>query len=293
VTFASAAALTLGRFTVPVYEIYKVGAPPQWADGLDLLSAFGFEVAVIPHYDNAEGGTHDTRYCYLGERRLRLLESDLTDGAFVLGVDEHTAAIIDLDDQTLTVEGNGAVHARRGGSTATFPSGSVVGLGEVQDVGAHPDRPSRRTAPGAPVAVEPPDSSPAAAVGLLASAQELHDEFGAAVDAGDVDAAVASVLATEQALVDWAADPLQSDEPDRARALLREMVVRLGDVARVGAGDPREVIGPFVDAVLAARDAARAARDWDTADALRDRLLAAGVEIHDSPDGTAWELKSG
>src|SRR6266571_3494942 len=30
---------------------------------------------VIPHYDNAEGGTHDTRFCYLGERRLAALEA--------------------------------------------------------------------------------------------------------------------------------------------------------------------------------------------------------------------------
>ena len=30
VTFASAAALTLGRYTVPVYEIYKVGSEPSW-----------------------------------------------------------------------------------------------------------------------------------------------------------------------------------------------------------------------------------------------------------------------
>ena len=64
--FASAAALTLGRFTIPVYEIYKAGQPAQWLDGLDLMRAAGFEgsCVVIPHYDNAEGGTHDTRFCY-------------------------------------------------------------------------------------------------------------------------------------------------------------------------------------------------------------------------------------
>ena len=33
VVFASAAALTLGRYTVPVYEVYKVGADPEWAEG--------------------------------------------------------------------------------------------------------------------------------------------------------------------------------------------------------------------------------------------------------------------
>ncbi|MGA1658667.1 MAG: hypothetical protein ACO38O_06385 [Ilumatobacteraceae bacterium] len=74
VTFASAAALTLGRRTVPVYEIYKAGSDPYWLEGLDVLGEFGISATVIPHYDNAEGGHHDTRFCYLGERRLQMLE---------------------------------------------------------------------------------------------------------------------------------------------------------------------------------------------------------------------------
>ena len=113
VTFASAAALTLGVVTVPVYEVYKVGMRPAWADGLDLLAEIGLPVAVIPHYDNNEGGNHDTRFCYLGERRLSMLEPELPDGAWVLGVDEHTALVMDLDAGTATVEGNGTVTVRR------------------------------------------------------------------------------------------------------------------------------------------------------------------------------------
>ncbi len=78
--FSSAAALTLGVATVPVYEIYKVGMDPWWEPGLDLLSEIGINAAVIPHYDNQEGGNHDTRFCYLGERRLAMLEPELPDG---------------------------------------------------------------------------------------------------------------------------------------------------------------------------------------------------------------------
>jgi len=60
---------------------------PRWLEGLDLLgAATGLRAAVVPHYDNAEGGTHDTRFCYMGERRLRKLEATLPEGAFVLGV---------------------------------------------------------------------------------------------------------------------------------------------------------------------------------------------------------------
>lgn len=44
---ASAAAATAGVVAVPVYESYKVEAPPFWADGLDLLSELGLCVAVI------------------------------------------------------------------------------------------------------------------------------------------------------------------------------------------------------------------------------------------------------
>ena len=93
--FASAAALTLGIATVPVYEIYKCGEDPHWLEGLDVTSAAGIRAAIIPHYDNNEGGTHDTRFCYLGERRLSIMERDLPEGAFVLGVDEHTACTFD------------------------------------------------------------------------------------------------------------------------------------------------------------------------------------------------------
>ncbi|MEV4188912.1 hypothetical protein AB0J28_46505, partial [Streptosporangium canum] len=63
---ASAAACTAGIAAVPVYEIYKVGAEPHWREGLDLLGALGVQVAVIPHYDNAEGGPDGPRWTVRG-----------------------------------------------------------------------------------------------------------------------------------------------------------------------------------------------------------------------------------
>ena len=72
---ASAAALTMGRHTLPVYEIYKVGQEVHWFEGLDLLSSFGFNLVVVPHWNNAEGGTHDTRFCFMGEPRFQKLEA--------------------------------------------------------------------------------------------------------------------------------------------------------------------------------------------------------------------------
>src|SRR5438876_978316 len=128
--FASAAAVTLGRFSVPVYEIYKVGQPVHWLDGLDLMRTAGFEgsCVVIPHYDNAEGGTHDTRYCYLGERRLAAFEAMLPHDAWVLGIDEHTVLTVDLDSKTAVVSGRGGLTVRRRGASRVFPAGERVTL---------------------------------------------------------------------------------------------------------------------------------------------------------------------
>lgn len=105
VCFASAAVLTLGAFTAPVYEIYKAGAKPYWLEGLDLMKLLGLHCVVVPHFDNREGSNYDTSCCYLGRRRLSLMERELPEGVATLGIDEHTALIIDFEERTLTVEG--------------------------------------------------------------------------------------------------------------------------------------------------------------------------------------------
>ena len=112
---ASAAALTIGRFTIPVYEIYKVGHDIHWIDGLDILSRFGLNLVVVPHWNNAEGGTHDTRFCFMGEPRFQKLEMLLPEDAMILGIDEHTACIIDFQTQRIDIQGIGNLTIRKKG----------------------------------------------------------------------------------------------------------------------------------------------------------------------------------
>jgi hypothetical protein len=285
--FASAAALTLGRYTVPVYEVYKVGADPVWADGLDLLSAIGPDVAVIPHYDNAEGGTHDTRYCYLGECRLTVLEAQMPDTGWVLGVDEHTGCLFDFGAGTASVVGNGVVTVRRAGKS------EVVGSGETIPIGALVELASGKRAAGMPPPPPPAPAAGAAPTALHGEIRRLEAEFDNAISALDVDAAVRAILELDDTLVAWSGDTTQSDAGDRGRAALRRMVARLGELARTGARDPRDVVGSFVTALLEARAVARAEGRYDESDQLRHRLLDLGVEVRDTPEGTEWELKAG
>ena len=127
-TAASAAALTVGRHTLPVYEIYKVGQPLHWVDGLDILSFFGLDVVVIPHWNNAEGGTHDTRFCYMGGGRFEKLETMLPEDTIFVGLDEHTACIMDLETRTAEIRGLGNIVIRQGRRELSFGKGETIPL---------------------------------------------------------------------------------------------------------------------------------------------------------------------
>ena len=292
VTFASAAALTLGRYTVPVYEIYKVGEEPYWLDGLDVLGEIGLNVAVIPHYDNAEGGHHDTRFCYLGERRLRLLEERLPEDAHVIGVDEHTGVVLDIDANTATVIGNGTVTVRVRGESVVHRSGAVISIDQLRD-------PKRATGASSPTVVsattapagdgESTDqTAPASLAGDTGRCLRAFDEALAAGRAGD---AARAALDLETAIRNWSADTLQSTDMDNAHSALRSMIVRLGDAAVGGLADPRDVIGPYIGVLLELRAAVRADKRYDLSDLIRDRLAAVDVEVRDTPQGVEWVLR--
>ncbi|MDQ2709468.1 MAG: hypothetical protein M3Z25_18405 [Actinomycetota bacterium] len=288
-TFASAAAVTVGAVTVPVYEVYKCGADPFWAPGTNLLRELaGLHAAVIPHYDNAEGGTHSTHYCYLGERRLRVLEAQLPDGAHVIGVDEHTALVLDLATGTAQVLGRGGVTVRRDGGSRVLPAGTCVPITEL----------SKARAGGSPATLTEMNPTPAPgqlaasppALSLREVADHAQRRFTSALADRNADTAATTALGLEQALADWSADSLQSDDADHARRVLRGMVLALAEAARDGLVDPRERLEPLVSALIEHRNAARAHHDFTAADALRDQLAAAGVEVRDGPDGSVWSL---
>ncbi len=52
-----------------------------------------------------------------------------------------------------------------------------------------------------------------------------------------------------------------------------------------------EVDEALIASKIADRKAARANKDFATSDAIRDELLALGIELIDTPDGTKWKLK--
>jgi hypothetical protein len=294
---ASAAAAAIGIVAVPVYEIYKVGADPHWLDGLDLFGVLGLKVAVIPHYDNAEGGTHDTRYCYLGERRLALLERELPADAAVLGVDEHTALILDLATGAAEVTGKGGATVRKNGESTVLPSGSQITLEELRDLvrrGAEGSRRGSRAdlgTDGEPGQGQfrPAGAAEAPGKALSDLTSDAAGRFEAAAGGRDGASMVAAILDLEAAIEAWSTDTDENDSADRARAVLRGLVVRLGQAAEQGLADPSDRLRPAVEPLVALRETLRKEHAYAAADVIRDALAAAGLQLRDTPAGTCWQ----
>jgi hypothetical protein len=274
---ASAAALTLGRFTVPVYEVYKVGEEPRWLPGLDLLSPFGLPVAIVPHYDNAEGRAHDTRFCFLGERRLARLEAELPDDAFIIGVDEHTGLVLDLDADRATIHGRRGVTIRRRGHSVEFAAPMDIPIDDL-----------RRAARGTTAALRrhPRPSRTAVARPTSAELDAIERAFDEALARGDAPAAVRAVVAAFDAQAALATDTQQGPA---VAARVRRLLVRLAEAADT-MGRRAGLVEPLTDTLVELRRVARQDRDWAAADAIRNSLDALGVELHDSDAGTTWSL---
>ena len=82
-----------------------------------------------------------------------------------------------------------------------------------------------------------------------------------------------------------------ADRRDLLRAFDPVLGLELGKAAEA----PAETWGsdPRIDGLVAERTAARAAKDWATADRIRDELAAEGIEIVDAPEGPRWRRSEG
>jgi cysteinyl-tRNA synthetase len=80
---------------------------------------------------------------------------------------------------------------------------------------------------------------------------------------------------------------------------LKQDLMALAGVLGVLQSDPQawfqggadEDLSARIDGLVAARDAARAAKDWPEADRIRAELTALNVEVMDGPAGATWRIK--
>ncbi len=278
-TFASAAALTLGRWTIPVYEVYKVGEPVRWVDGLDILGHSGFEVAIVPHWNNNSGGDHDTRYCFMGAPRWEVLESQLPASTTVLGIDEHTACILRLNDNLAEVRGVGRVTVRRTGAEQVFPSGASFSLDLIRSdrAGMSP------TGPGGSPPVEP-------TIPTWDMIRAQHERLMAADPPRRED--VADYVYSLLVLLSAARQQQDGPTMQQAEEALREAFIRTLAMFESTPIDVGATIGPYVELLLEVRSFLREEKLWALADRIRDRLEELGIVVQDTPEGVTWKRRA-
>ena len=112
-------------------------------------------------------------------------------------------------------------------------------------------------------------------------------------------AALEDDLNTPKAMAEFfaLAKKLNKASDDGEREALAAEMFATGDLLGLMQSDPEAWFAGHVEGELSAEDiegmiekrnAARAAKDFATADAIRDEFAAAGIQIEDGPDGTTW-----
>ncbi len=149
---------------------------------------------------------------------------------------------------------------------------------------------------------------------FLQRAREVADAEGASTDAEDA-AWAEFAAAMDDDLGTPAAVGVIHNAVRRGNKLLTEadstgvaatlnVVVRMLDVLGLDPADPAwgtlghpddaklgEAVDALVGVLLEERASARAEKDWARADAIRDRIAAAGIEVEDTPDGPKWTVR--
>jgi hypothetical protein len=128
-SFASAAAIAIGKHVLPVYEIYKAGDELHWHTGANFFAKWGMQISIIPHFNNEEGGVDiDTAFCYMGKVRFEKLIALLPTHIVILGIDEQTACIFTFEKSEITVSGIGSATVIKEGKQQVYRSGDTFGF---------------------------------------------------------------------------------------------------------------------------------------------------------------------
>ena len=282
---ASAAALTMGRFTLPVYEIYKVGQDIHWVDGLDVLTQFGLNLVVVPHWNNAEGGTHDTRFCFMGEPRFQQLERLLPDDATIIGIDEHTACIIDLNAQRIDIQGIGNVTIRKKGREVKFDKKDQIPFEAlVKEIN------QRDWAPKDLDDAKQSGDLNLSKKSLLNKVNVIEASFRKGLANHDQKETTNALLELDSAI--WKAQKDLEDEENisQAREILRDSIVLLGAELGTSPRHLREYLSPLVEQMLQLRARFRKEQKWSEADRIREILQQSNIQVEDTKDGIRWQI---
>nr|WP_294458465.1 cysteine--tRNA ligase [uncultured Rothia sp.] len=146
----------------------------------------------------------------------------------------------------------------------------------------------------AATAIERVEAFLAATQDVLKPGHEVPEAFAEAMD-DDVNIPRALAVLHEQTRAGNAALAAGEDASEAANAVMAMAeVLGLAQLMSFNAegtsGAEHEALDALIQAVLAERADARAQKDWAKADAMRDLLASAGVQVKDGANGSSWSV---
>lgn len=146
----------------------------------------------------------------------------------------------------------------------------------------------------AATAIERVEAFLAATQDVLKPGREVPQAFAEAMD-DDVNIPRALAVLHEQTRAGNAALAAGEDASEAANAVMAMAeVLGLAQLMSFNAegtsGAEHEALDALIQAVLAERAEARAQKDWAKADAMRDLLASAGVQVKDGANGSSWSV---
>lgn len=146
----------------------------------------------------------------------------------------------------------------------------------------------------AATAIERVEAFLAATQDVLKPGREVPEAFAEAMD-DDVNIPRALAVLHEQTRAGNAALAVGEDASEAANAVMAMAeVLGLAQLMSFNAegtsGAEHEALDALIQAVLAERAGARARKDWAKADAMRDLLASAGVQVKDGANGSSWSV---
>ena len=254
---------------------------------MDIMKNFGFNLVVVPHWNNAEGGTHDTRCCFMGKPRFKQLASLLPEDVDVLGLDEHTACILDFENQEAVVKGIGQVTLQHAELQIVFKPGDRFSL-EVL-------RGADRGGNWQQTSLAQDDSVTESAVEGDAFWDQIHRleaVFYQGLETHEAQKTTHALLELDRMI--WKAQQdLENEESIiQARDTLRELIAVLGTRLAAAPRSETDCLAPLVQQLLDVREAFRRKKQFEEADAIRDSLQRANIIIEDTKKGVRWRLSS-
>jgi cysteinyl-tRNA synthetase len=203
----------------------------------------------------------------------------------ILGIDEHTACIIDIEAQRMNIQGIGNVTVRKMGREIKLGKGDKISIDALIEEFDQEEWSNKKTDEDRQIIdVDISKNDLLGRLNLIASS--LRDGL-----AQHDHTAVTSALLELDSTIWKAQKELENEENiSEAREILRDSIVLLASELTPSPRNLQTHMAPLVEGLLQLRKQFRKEKKWSDADRIRDVLQQANILVEDKKDGFRWRI---